>query len=182
MTAIDLLKDQHDEVDELFKKLEECDDDNERKVLFDELARDLVAHDTIEREIFYPTCEKYLGLIDILAEALVEHGLVEFCLYQLDRAGGTKTFRAKLTVLKEVVKHHVHEEEHELFPKVKHEIDADVLKDLGAQLEKRFEQVKAKDFRDGLYDTLSQVMGGALKTRAGKTPSAKGRNGSAATR
>jgi len=168
MTAIDLLKQQHDEVDRLFKDLEKASDANERKRLFGELARNLVAHDAIEREIFYPACEKYMGMIEPLAEALTEHGLVEFSLYQADQAQGKTSFEAKLAVLKEVVTHHVKEEENTLFPKVRKAIGDEVLENIGFDLDERFEEVKVEDFRAGLYDTLLQVMEGALKTGSKK--------------
>ena len=177
MTAIELLTEQHDVVDRLFKRLEKASDSTERKRLFDELARSLVAHDTIEREIFYPTCEKHMGLVEPLAEALAEHGVVEFSLYQLDQAHGSETFQAKLAVLKEVVTHHVREEEDTLFPKVKQSLGPDVLEDLEFDLEERFEEVKVEDFREGLYETLRQVMAGALKTRPAKQHAQKRTNG-----
>src|SRR5690348_12645025 len=107
MNAIDLLKQQHREVEELFAKIEKTDAEPEKARLFRELASKLVGHDGIEREIFYPACEEALGLTDELGEALVEHGMVEFGLYQADQAIGQPDFDYKTKVLKELIEHHV---------------------------------------------------------------------------
>ena len=103
MKATDLLKRQHRDVATLFRALEgdQPDDSDERKAeIFEELTATLVAHDAIEREIFYPACAKVLGLTDLLGESLVEHGVIEFSLYQADRALGEDEFDFKVTILK----------------------------------------------------------------------------------
>ena len=166
MNAIDLLEGQHEEVAELFDKIEGTDEKREKRQLFEKLAGKLVGHDAIEREIFYPACEDALGSEDDqLGEALVEHGVVEFCLYQADQALGGDDFDAKVTVLKEVIEHHVEEEEKELFPKVKKAMGDGRLEELGAAMEERFEQALEEDFREPLHANLRQVLAGATKTR-----------------
>jgi hypothetical protein len=95
----------------------------------------------------------------------VEHGLVEFSLYQADQAIGRKDFDAKVTVLKEVIEHHVEEEEKEFFPKVEKALGAERLEELCAEMEERFDQALEDDYRDGLYANLRQVLAGATKTR-----------------
>jgi hypothetical protein len=98
MKATDLLKQQHDEVKELFEKVESASRSATKRQLFAELAANLVAHDGIERELFYPACEEEMGMTDLLGEALVEHGLVEFSLYQADQAQGEDDFDYKVKV------------------------------------------------------------------------------------
>src|SRR5688572_33319756 len=117
MKATELLKQQHDEVSRLFKAIEKTEDAAEKKSYFLELASNLVAHDGIEREIFYPACEEAMGLNDLLGEALVEHGIIEFGLYQATEAMDEDDFDFKCKVLGELVEHHVEEEEKEFFPK-----------------------------------------------------------------
>ena len=168
MKATDVLKFQHKEVDGLFMSIERVSDRRDKLALFDELATNLVAHDAIEREIFYPVCERALGEQELLTEALVEHGLVEFALYQADRARGSNDFAAKVKALKEIVKHHVKEEEHNLFPKVERALSKEQLETLGAKLESAFEDATAKQFREPLYDNLQQVLEGAVKTKPKK--------------
>ena len=170
-SAIELLKTQHEEVKTLFKRIEKASTRAAKTKLFDELAANLAAHDTIEREIFYPACEKALGMIDLLGEALVEHGVVEFSLYQADQARKDKDFSFKCQVLSELVEHHVEEEEEEFFPKVEKALGKDKLNELGARMAARFEQAKAKDYHPVLKSNLKQVLAGALKPS--KRPSRK---------
>jgi hypothetical protein len=164
MKTIQLIKQQHKEVDKLFAAIEKAEDTQEKKQLFDRVAAMLVAHDAIEREIFYPACEKRLGLDDVVGEALVEHGLMEFSLYQADLARGKKGFDFRLSVLSEVVKHHVKEEEHNLLPEIAKELDADTDEELYAMMKSRFDMAVQSDFRAPLRANLEQVLQGALKT------------------
>ena len=168
MDATKLLKAQHEEVKTLFKRLESQGSSPGAAAIFEELAHNLVAHDAIEREIFYPACEEVVGMTDQLGEALVEHGYVEYGLYQADLALGDDSFEAKCRVLKEVVLHHAREEEDDLFPEVRAAIEASELESLGARMEKRFEVVKQADYRELIRENLLQVMSGALKTKAKK--------------
>jgi hemerythrin superfamily protein len=178
MKATELLKAQHREVEKLFKSIEKAKEDEEKQALFEELAANLVAHDGIEREIFYPACEEAMGMTELLGEALVEHGLVEFSLYQADQAQGDDDFEFKCTVLQEVVDHHVKEEEKEFFPKVEKALGKARLEELGEEMEQAFEAAKEEDFRTPLHRNLKQVLAGAVKTggnghskRAAKKPS-----------
>lgn len=66
MKATDLLKQQHDEVKELFGRVEAAPRATTKRKLFEELAANLVAHDGIERELFYPACEETMGMTDLL--------------------------------------------------------------------------------------------------------------------
>lgn len=163
MNAIDLLKQHHDEVKELFSKIEKTDAQNEKATLFRELAGKLVGHDGIEREIFYPACEEALGLTDDLGEALVEHGVVEFSLYQADQSLGKDDFDYKVKVLKELLEHHIEEEEEEFFPKVRKALGDEKLESLGEELLDAFEDSQAEDYHQPLFENLRQVLVGALK-------------------
>ncbi|MDF3069599.1 MAG: hypothetical protein K0R38_5200 [Polyangiaceae bacterium] len=100
---------------------------------------------------------------ELLGEALVEHGVVEFSLYQSTQAIGKEDFDFKVKVLKELVEHHVKEEEKEFFPKAKKELGDDSLELLGKEMKAAFEQELESDFRQPLYDNLRQVLAGALK-------------------
>lgn len=164
MKATDLLKQQHEEVSKLFKAIESAESKDEKEQLFLELASRLVAHDGIERDIFYPACEEVMGLTDLLGEALVEHGFVEFGLYQANEALGEDDFDFKCKVLGEIVEHHVEEEEKELFPKVEKALGEDSLNLLGEEMEEAFEDARGEDFREPLYANLQEVFAGALKT------------------
>jgi hypothetical protein len=163
MKATDLLKTQHREVSRLFKAIESAEGKAEKKKLFMEVASNLVAHDAIEREIFYPACEEAMGLNDLLGEALVEHGVIEFSLYQATEAMDEDDFDFKCKVLSELVEHHVEEEEEEFFPKVEKALGSDSLELLGDEMSEEFNDARAEDFRAPLYNNLQQVFAGALK-------------------
>jgi hypothetical protein len=169
MNAIQLLKAQHKDVRDLFERIESEENQERCYELFEELATNLVAHDAIEREIFYPESEKALGMTDELGEALVEHGLVEFALYNADRAEGDD-FKYKLAVLKEVVEHHVREEEKEFLPKAEKAIGKERSEQLGQTMEQKFQQALEQDFREPLTKNLQQVLAGATKTKPAAKP------------
>lgn len=175
MNAIDLLEKQHRLVESLFKRFESAED-AEKPEIFEEIAGNLVAHDAIEREIFYPACERALGDKDTINESLVEHGVVEFCLFRADQNRKRAEFEQYVVVLKEIVQHHVDEEEDELLPKVKRAIERDALDDLGEKMEARFEAALAGDFRRALRANLQQVLAGRTRTartaRSGRKPRA----------
>jgi hypothetical protein len=163
MKATKLLQDQHTEVDELFERIQEAGSAGEKRRFFEMLAHALVAHDTIEREIFYPACEKAMGMTKLLGEALVEHGVVEFCLYEADEAQGDGSFDFKVKVLREIVEHHVEEEEDEFFPRAEKALGPELLEALGEEMEARFEEVRADDYKNPLHRNLRRVLDGTMK-------------------
>ncbi len=173
MKATALLKQQHDEVARLFKAIEAADDAAKKRKLFVELASNLVGHDGIEREIFYPACEEAMGLNDDLGEALVEHGVIEFSLYQANEALGKDDFDFKVKVLKEMVEHHVKEEEQEFFPKAEKALGDDSLEMLSEEMLEAFEDARERDFQEPLYENLRQVFAGAIKTEPKESQPAK---------
>jgi hypothetical protein len=180
MKATDLLLKQHRLVEDLFEQFEDAKTPAQKRAIFEKLAANLVGHDAIEREIFYPACEKELGKDDdVLGESLVEHGVVEFCLYRADQNRTSDDFDKYVTVLQEAVEHHVKEEEKELLPKVKRELDSEALEELGAKLEERFEEALGEDFRGPLRENLEQVLAGRTKTQKKPAPRATA-NGSRA--
>ncbi|HYQ17214.1 MAG TPA: hemerythrin domain-containing protein [Polyangiaceae bacterium] len=170
MKATTLLIQQHHEVARLFKAIEAAKSADDKRKLFKELAGNLAGHDGIERQVLYPACKETMGLSDDLGEALVEHGVIEFALYQANEAVGKPDFDFKCKVLKELVEHHVKEEEEEFFPKVEKAFAPNVLEALGEEMEEAFEDARSEDFQQPLYENLRQVMAGVLEpTPARKT-------------
>jgi hypothetical protein len=104
-----------------------------------------------------------MGMTDLLGEALVEHGVVEFSLYQADQARQSKDFPFKCQVLSEIVLHHVKEEEEDFFPKVEKALGRDKLIQLAVRMKERFEATQRADFRAPLHSNLKQVLHGTLK-------------------
>ena len=166
MNAIELLTRQHQEVSALFDKLEKAGDGRTRRTLFDAIGARLAAHDAIEREIFYPACKAALGKDDdSLGEALVEHGIVELCIHK-GVIADAEDLPHCAKVLKDVVEHHVEEEQDELFPRVEKAMSAAELLALGEEMEQAFAEAMETDFRVAVRKNLAQVVGGALETEA----------------
>jgi hemerythrin-like domain-containing protein len=138
--AIKLLKDDHAEVTALFGKYEKGHkrmSEEQKQRLAQQICQMLTVHTQIEEEIFYPACrEQVKGAEDLLAEAKVEHDSAKELISQIEEGEpGSEEYDAQVTVLGEYVKHHVKEEQNELFPKVKKsKVD---LKALGQQLLER---------------------------------------------
>jgi hemerythrin superfamily protein len=140
LNALDLLTDQHAEVDALFERFERGGDD--RQAVFDELADKLAAHATIEEKLFYP---RVLSghTSDLLHEAVEEHLAIKRILADLIALElDSDEFMPKLAVLKEQVSHHAHEEEEaKLFPILRASLDTDELAGLGNELLVLFEDL-----------------------------------------
>jgi len=138
-----LLKKQHRAVEKIFSGLEKGK--GSPAALLEELADNLAAHMAIEQEIYYPAVKKIDP--DMVFESFEEHSLAEL---GLKRLLATKpkddAFKARVTAVKELIEHHVEEEEEDLFPKVDKKLGKDVLADLGAQMKTRFEEVKKAGF------------------------------------
>jgi len=138
MKATSLLEHQHRKIEGLFKQLESGVVDH--LAVLDELANSLVAHMVIEQDIFYPAIKRLNE--DLVNESYEEHALAEVA---LKRLLGTDPeddeFLARVTALKDLLQHHVQEEEDELFPSVVAAMDKDALEQLGQSMQQRFEVV-----------------------------------------
>lgn len=138
--ALELLTMQHDEVEMLIEQIEDNDDDEEKEMLFLELADKLAAHATMEEKLFYPSVmgEK---TEELLLESTEEHLSVKRVLADMMAMDvDDERFDAKLSVLKEQVRHHARdEEEGELFPKIRRDFSADELAALGNECMALFE-------------------------------------------
>ena len=139
--AMELLKQDHREVEMLFKEFEKLEQDGEEAVeqVIATACTELKIHDKIETEVFYPAIREQAGneeIEDLLNEAEVEHTSVRNLIQtieSMDPADEKRT--AHFTVLMEYVKHHVKEEEKEMFPKLK-KLDVDFER-IGQQLKER---------------------------------------------
>jgi hemerythrin superfamily protein len=142
LNALELLRSQHTEVEDLIERIEDCDDPDPKMALFQELADKLAAHSAIEEQIFYPSVMTD-ELREQLIEATEEHLAVKRLLADmLSLDCRDEHFDAKLTVLKENIRHHAHdEEEGALFPEVERMMDEDELAALGNELLAMFESL-----------------------------------------
>ena len=112
MDGITLLRDDHREVEKLFKQFEDATGDGKKEKLAHQICLELTVHTAIEEEIFYPACE---GTVeeDLLKESFVEHDAAKLLIAEIEagRGEGDEFFDSKVKVLQEEIQHHVEEEE-----------------------------------------------------------------------
>lgn len=139
MKATSLLEKQHNQVKAIFKRLEGLHGDPAR--LLEELANSLVAHMAIEQDIFYPATHEADESLTL--ESFEEHAVAQLELKRLLATGPEDPmFLAKVTTLKELIEHHVKEEEESLFPKVEKMLDPTELEVMGKRMAQVFEEKK----------------------------------------
>ena len=136
--AIALLKQDHRVVEQLFEEFEEADDD-QLQAIAERVCQLLTVHAQIEEELFYPPAKEALEEeedVELVNEANVEHQSAKDLIAKIEAmTPEDENFKATVKVLSEYIKHHVKEEEKELFSKVKQtELD---LKEMGSQLLER---------------------------------------------
>jgi hemerythrin-like domain-containing protein len=117
--AITLLIQDHREVEALFKRFERAGEgaQKQKRRLVDQMIEALSRHASIEEQILYPFARDTIDQSDEeVLEALEEHHVVKWLLWELEEMNPSdERFEAKVTVMMESVRHHVEEEESELF-------------------------------------------------------------------
>jgi hemerythrin superfamily protein len=142
--AVALLRADHKLVTELFGKFDKMKGDGpQKKALVERICNELTVHTRIEEEIFYPAARAALKDGDMMDEAQVEHDGAKQLIAQLrGMQPGDDMYDAKVTVLSEYIKHHVKEEQTDMFPKAnKTRLD---MKALGQQLAARKQELMAQ--------------------------------------
>jgi hemerythrin superfamily protein len=146
--AISMLKRDHREVDTLFAAFDKAKSSRDKKRIATRVCKALSVHAEIEEEIFYPAAEACLDDVLLVEEAQVEHQHMKELVSEIDRMMPSDAlYDARMRVLMEYVRHHVREEEHEMFPKLRAtEMD---MEDVGAKLAARREQLMRRSRSDG---------------------------------
>ena len=144
MTILNLLKEDHDEVKDLLEQM--CNTTEraakKRQQLFEQTKNALMAHSHAEDATFYQPLLKDGDDPDMLLEAEVEHQVVERLLNDIEQTEPSdEKWLAKVTVLSELVKHHVKEEEGEIFKLARKTFERKELDAMG----ERFEQAKEQE-------------------------------------
>lgn len=166
MNAIELLKAQHKKTKAALEKGSEAKlDAKESKKAADEL----VAHMVIEEHVFYPRIRELMK--DMVGESFEEHTVARFALARCLTARGEEQIKARFTVLKELIEHHVKEEEEEMFPKVQKAIDEEELERLGDRMEAMFEKAVEAGLESLVAGADQQLRGQNGVASKTKTPS-----------
>lgn len=139
--ATAMLRADHKLVNELFEQFESARSMDKKKALADQICKELTIHAQIEEEIFYPAVKEALDDKELIPEATVEHATLKNLIAEVQDARKTdEMWEAKVKVMGEYVKHHVKEEQGEIFPKAKTaKLD---MKELGAEMMRRKEELQ----------------------------------------
>jgi len=122
--ALAVLRRQHRQVEALLARFDQANSDDEAQELADEICDKLQVHSTIEEEIFYPAARKD-DTNDLVLESAEEHLAVKRLIADLQTMDSEdERLRPKVNLLREQVTRHVHQEETELFPKIRKEMEA----------------------------------------------------------
>lgn len=137
-----MLRADHQNVSELFEEYEKARAATKKKDLVTQICTELTVHAQIEEEIFYPAVKQALKDTKLVPEATVEHATLKDLIAQVkDVEPDGEMFDAKIKVLSEYVKHHVKEEQDEIFPKAR-ATKLDMV-ELGARMSARKDELMA---------------------------------------
>ena len=142
--ALELLEQDHREVEEWFDEYDELEEDDRRKAeLVQKICMALELHAQIEEEIFYPRASEAIKKDDLIDDSLVEHGMVKRLISEIEEMEiGDDLYDAKIRVLGEMVKDHIKDEEEELFPELgRNKMDLDAV---GKELAQRKKELLAE--------------------------------------
>lgn len=165
MDPFKLLKKDHETVAKLFDRTEAASGQAKLKI-FRQIKRELELHSHIEETIFYPAIEHAKETRALTLEAYEEHKVVKELLVELDAAGSVSDeWKAKLTVLRENVEHHVKEEENELFDQASDVLTGEEAERLGDRMRdekvKRGGTVPESDAQEepGIFQKIANTLG-----------------------
>ncbi|MGH6611925.1 MAG: hemerythrin domain-containing protein [Burkholderiaceae bacterium] len=117
---IEQLKEDHQSAKKGFRDAEKLDaeeDGDELQAIVQKVCGELEVHTRLEEELFYPAAREAMKEDDLIDEAEVEHGSAKALIAQLrEMTPEEEKFQATFKVLGEYVKHHIKEEESEMFP------------------------------------------------------------------
>lgn len=159
--AITLLKADHREVEDLFKKFQDAKGDGAKQNIAEKICVELIIHTKLENEHFYPACEGKIDEDDI-KEAYVEHDAALVLIAEILKSSPSdEYYNAKVKVLQEEIEHHLAEEERwivGLFSQAKrHGVDMDALGVELAAARKTYQAEVAKNGPKVSLDTLTKT-------------------------
>lgn len=145
--AITMLKSDHVTLKRLLRELNETTAPKQRELLVAKLEREVKTHSQIEEEVFYPAFKSAAEKSDdehMFYEAAEEHHIVDMVLPALKTANPkSPEFEAKASVLKELIEHHIKEEEQEMFAAARRLIGDEELREIGDLMQSRRETIEA---------------------------------------
>jgi len=176
--AITMLKSDHATVKRLLRELSETGEraTKQRETLVAQLEREIKMHAQIEEEVFYPAFKaaaRGSEAEDLFYEAAEEHHIVDMVLPALKAANPkSKEFTAKAKVLKELIEHHIKEEEQQMFTQARAMFGEEQLRELGDMMQARKDSVEAM-WDNPLLRPVKKLQSAAHKLMPTKVKTAK---------
>lgn len=140
MNAIDMLIEDHERVKELLGRMTESTERavKTRAELLEKLEMEVTIHTRLEEEILYPAYKEAGGKeqLKMYYEAKEEHRAVDSLVLPDLKATdpGSVEFSGRVKVCKELLEHHIEEEESEMFPEARELFDDARLDEMGQQM------------------------------------------------
>ncbi len=176
--AITMLKSDHATVKRLLRELSETTEraTKQRETLVARIEREIKMHSQLEEEVFYPAFQaitKGTGSEDLFYEAAEEHHVVDMVLPALKAANPkSHEFSAKAKVLKDLIEHHIREEEGQMFQKARSLFSDEQLRELGDLMQERKDSVEAM-WNNPLLRPVKKLQSAAHKMLPTKVKTAK---------
>jgi hemerythrin-like domain-containing protein len=176
--AITMLKSDHATLKRLLRELSETSDRalKTRESLVGQIERELKIHAQVEEEVFYPAYKSAAEGTDaeeMFYEAAEEHHVVDMVLPALKAANPkSHEFKAKAKVLKELVEHHIREEEREMFGMARQLWDEEQLRDLGDMMQARRDTIESM-WNSPVMRPVKKLQSAAQKLMPTKVKTAK---------
>lgn len=176
--AITMLKADHTAVKRLLRELSESGDNavKQRERLVSKIEEEIKTHSQLEEEVFYPAFKartQNTDAEDLFYEAAEEHHLVDMVLPALKAANPkSHEFAAKAKVLKELVEHHIREEEGQMFTQARRVFSDDQLTELGKLMQARKDSIKAM-WDNPIFRPVKKVQSAVHKMLPTKVKTAK---------
>ena len=119
--AVSMLREDHERIKNLFREFEWAQSPSEKQQLLGQILDDLTVHALVEENVFYPAVrEDSAEAGQLLDMALEEHHIAKVLMEELRRMKPTdERYEAKVQVLTEIIKHHIKEEEAEIFSRAR---------------------------------------------------------------
>jgi iron-sulfur cluster repair protein YtfE (RIC family) len=145
LNALDLIKDDHKRLKNMFNRAMDTDDAGARANLLDQIRAELIAHERMEEDIFYPALRAASEKAkDIVLEGYEEHHVIDVILDEMFTVPEeAEQWAAKLKVLHENLEHHMEEEEGEMFKRARKSMSAEMLMELGHKMRQAREAASA---------------------------------------
>ena len=145
LSVTNMLREDHKKVKGLFEEFKQADDAKSKQWIVNLALMELEVHSKLEEGLVYPAFRAAIDDDDLMDESLEEHHVVHGLIGQLKKMKPSDDrYDAKFTVLAENVRHHIKEEESEMFPKAE---DCDLeWEALHARVAKRKDQLVTKSY------------------------------------